>query len=195
MEVAVDERAAADLERRVDGSRQRHELASRAELRTVEPTRDVVADPPERRAGRTPETRAQVDGDGGRGLLGQLGEIAPRAGALEQQCPPRSVAPDEPYGAVATPQLERVRLLVGLVVVRRRHLQDGIGSGRRDERVAGQRERRAERHAPLIGDLGRDSRQAPEICAGVRRAVSRPAASRYLATSTARDSRITITFT
>ena len=127
------------------------------ELRTGEPTRDVIADPPERRAGRTPETRAEVDGNGGRSLLGQLREIPPRAGPLEQQCPPRSVAPDEPYGAVAAPQLERVRLLVRLVVLRQRHLQDGIGSCRRDEGVAGQRKRRTQRHAPLIRDLGSDS--------------------------------------
>jgi hypothetical protein len=73
----------------------------------------------------------------------------------------------------------------GLVVLGRPHLEDGVVTDRRNERVAALGERRAELYSPLGGNLARRRGQRRET----------PLIRGYFATSTARDSRITITLT
>ena len=87
----------------------------------------------------------------------------PGPGALDQQRPPAAVAAQQPHGAVAVPERERVGLLVRLVVLGRRHLQHRVLAGRRHVRVARQRKRRPELDAPLRGDLRRDQRERLEV--------------------------------
>ena len=83
VEVAVDERVATDLERRVELARQRDELVPGG---VVEPARHVVADPAERLGRRPPEPKPdRRRAIRGRLVLGEPGDVvagpAARAGA------------------------------------------------------------------------------------------------------------------
>ena len=81
MEVAVDQRRAADLERREQLARERDQLAALVAfaLAAVDPAGHVVADPAERLARRPPQPARDVDGDRDRLLLRQRREVVARA--------------------------------------------------------------------------------------------------------------------
>src|SRR5205823_4945888 len=140
----------------------------------VEPARHVVADPAERLRGRLPQAPSNGDRDCRRLVVGETGDVGPGTGALDQQRAPLAIAAQQANGAVTVPEGERVRLLVRLVVLRRRHLQHRVASRRRHERVAGERERPSELDLPLRGDLVRDPVQRPEIGT-----IAHPARPRY----------------
>ena len=95
---------------------------------------------------------------------------------------------EQRHGRLARPEPESIRLLVGLVVPRGGHLQNGALSGGRDEGEASEPERIAQLDAPLRSDLPCGLSQERQVGACL-------AAAFYLATSIERDSRITITFT
>ena len=121
----------------------------------------MVSDPAERLRGRAPELEPGGDRDPGRLLFRQLGDVTTRA--LDQQCAPSWVAPEQPHCPFTGPELERVGLLVGFVVLRRPHFQDRAFARRSDIRVTSERERLTELHAPLRRDLARDPLERDEI--------------------------------
>ena len=125
VEVAVDEDVPADVERGVELPGERNQLAPLLirPLGPIEPAGHVIADPAERLRGRTPELQANLDCDRRCLVLGQLRDVGAGPGTLEQQHAPGTVAPQQAHGAVPVPELERVGLLVGLVVLGRCHLQ------------------------------------------------------------------------
>src|SRR5207244_13620280 len=135
---------------RVERSRERDELTSGLPVAfgVVEPARNVVSDPAEWLDRRSPQASPDVDGDGCGLLVGQLGDVGPRSGALDQHRAALVVAAQEPDGAVAVPERERLCLLVRLVVLLRSHLEDRVAGGR-DVRVARECERRAEQEATV----------------------------------------------
>ena len=147
-----------DVERGVELASERDELMR---ARLVEPAaaRGRRSSGTARR--RSPELTPGRDGDRGRLVLRQLGDVVP-ARALDQERSPRPISPQQPHGAVAGPKLERIRLLVRLVVLGRRHLQHRVVAGRRDVRVPRQRERLAELDSPLHRNLARDPLQRRE---------------------------------
>ena len=106
MEVAVDEHRAPGAQLGEELPRARDQLAARARgaLGLVEPGADVIADPPKRLPGRSPEPPSDVDGDRRRPRLGQVGEVIARNGALEQQGAALVVAAQQAHGAVAVPR-------------------------------------------------------------------------------------------
>jgi hypothetical protein len=93
----------------------------------------VVADPAIRRARRAPQAWREHHRDRGRFVLRKRRDVGTRIGPLHQERPPRGVAAQQADGAVAGPELEPVGLVVGLVVLGGRDLEDGIGAGRGDE--------------------------------------------------------------
>ena len=171
VEVAVDERLPADLERRVQLPCERDQLTPLLirPLGLVEPARHVIPDPAKRLRRRPPEPQPDLDRDGRRLVLGQLRDVASRPGALDQERAPRSVAAQQAYGAVAVPERERVRLLVGFVVLGRSHLQHRVVAGRGDEGMPRERKRRSELDPPGSAATSRgDPRERLEIGWGHR---------------------------
>ena len=61
--------------------------------------------------------------------------------------------PKQPHGAVASPQGERGGLVIGLVILHGRDLQDRVVARRRGVRVARHRKLRPEAQIPLGRDL------------------------------------------
>ena len=152
VEVSVHERRPPHVETRVQLPGEWDELVP---LRVVQPARDVVADPAERLAGGPPELQSHRDCDCGRLLLLAGGDVVAGKGTFDQQGAPVSVSSQQAHDTRPVPERECVRLLVRLVVLRRRHLQDGAVTGRRRVRIAGERERLAELDSPLRRDLAR----------------------------------------
>ena len=72
----------------------------------------------------------------------------PGQGALHQEDSAFAVTAQKPRGAVTVPELEGVAVLVGVVILRRHHLQHRVVPGGRDVRVAGEGERRPELDPP-----------------------------------------------
>ena len=166
-------RASSDA---VELARERDE---RMALGVVEPARHEVADPAERRRRRSPEPPSDVDGDRRR-LRRPASPAMSSPGRARSTSSARriAVATQQPHGAVARPQLERVRLLVGLVVLGRRHLEHGVVARRGDIRIAGECKRLAELDLPLGGDLARHCRERGDV-----RPVAHTAESRISACS------------
>ena len=158
VEVAVHERLPRDVERGVELASERSELVP---TRTVEPSRHVVSDPAERLRCRAPQLEPGGDRDSGRLLFRQIGDVSARA--LDQQRAPEPISPQQPDGAVAGPELERLPFFVGLVVLGRPHFQHPVFAGRGDVRVARERERLAQLHSPLRRHLARDPLERDEI--------------------------------
>ena len=77
----------------------------------------------------------------------------PGVGTLGEERPPANVAAQHANGAVARPELEGVGLVVRLVILGGRDLEDGAGPGRSDERVAREGIRGPELETPLGRDL------------------------------------------
>ena len=124
----------------------------------VTPAEDDEAD-------EEPDALALWDGDGAVRLLRRDRER--RAVLIERARPGNDISEipeDEATAiAVAVPELERIGLLVGLVVLGRCHLQYCIVACRGHVRVTRQRKRRPELDAPCGGDLLRDRRERLEV--------------------------------
>ena len=116
----------------------------------------MVTDPAERRRGGTPEAPGDRDRDPRRLVLVEPAEIGAGSRALDQHRATSVVSTEQTHGTLPGPQRERVRLLVGLVVVGRRHLQHGSGSGGSDEPETCQRKRRSQLDVPLLCHFVRD---------------------------------------
>ena len=160
VEVLVDQESRAAVDRAVDVERSVEELAleqlSGRLVTTRQLVRPAIGFVGEERE-RVPirdldlETRHELADD--RGLVAtDMPELRSRPAALEEERAPLVVASEEPYGAVAAPGRECVRLVLGLVVRRRVELEDDVAC-REHERV-----RRVdgffELERPLLDELG-----------------------------------------
>ena len=128
------------------------------------PPGSLLGERPERLAGRLPEPRQQLDEDVEGGLLPGRRERRPRHAALEQQRVLFGIVPEEPNRAVAVPELERRRLVLGLAV-RLLHLQHCVLSRRRDQlRGDSSGERLAEGQAPARRDQASVGQRYASAC-------------------------------
>ncbi len=167
VEVAVDDHVAADVEGRVELARERDQVAALllGALRLVEPPWDVVSDPAE----RPPAGRHSLI------ATSTAIAVASSSGSAEMSVPDVRAPAGVRAGPVVAGTVRRRRrprararpALVGLVVVCRRHLEDGVAPAG-DVRVVGERERRPE--------LRPHSRRPPARCG--RAARGRPGSSR-----------------
>ena len=157
--------AAAGIEAGVDLPCQRHQLGALA-LGPVEPPGDVVADPAKRRSGRPPQPQPELDRDRRRLVVGKRRDVGARPRALGQERPPGDVAAQQADGAVARPELEGVGLVVGLVVLGGRDLEDGVVARPGRRRSSARAQTAVRGRDPTRTATSRAACSSSRICAG-----------------------------